>query len=233
MEAPLDSAAEAGRPKVLVVEDDEALRRAVVTRLTAEGYEVAGAATADEARDGFDRLGPDLVIVDVRLPAGNEGLEFARAVRQQAETPLVFLTGAHGVTERLAAFEVGADDYLTKPFSMAELVARVRAILRRTHRFLSGRLFVRDLELDLDAERAWRAGAPVPLTATEFRLLAALARAPGRVVSKVQLLSEVWEVQSADANLVEVHMSALRRKLEALGPRMIFTERARGYVLRP
>lgn len=220
-------------PRVLVVEDDEGLRRALCASLAAEGYRVRGAAEVDGARQAVEEFRPDLVVLDIRLPSGLEGLELGRRIRSASETPIIFLTAVDGVDERLTAFDLGADDYLAKPFSMPELLARARAVLRRSHRVLSGRLVVRDLEMDLDSGVAYRAGTALPLTTTEFRLLSTLARSPGRVFSKVQLLLEVWEFDAYDPNLVEVHVSALRKKLEAHGPRLIFTERSRGYVLRP
>ena len=223
----------AEHPRVLVVEDEGALRRAVCANLAAEGYEVRGAADGEEARAALPAFRPDVVVLDVRLPGGREGFELGREIRSASETPIIFLTAVDGEDERLHAFDLGADDYLAKPFSMAELMARTRAVLRRSHRLLSGRCTVRDLVVDLDSGTAHRGGVPLALTTTEFRLLAVLARAPGRVFSKVQLLSEVWEFEAYDPNLVEVHISALRKKLEATGPRLIFTERARGYVIRP
>lgn len=233
MGTPAEQMGDLDCPRVLVVDDEISLRRALSASLAAEGYEVREAADPDEARRVFAHFHPDLVVLDVRLPTGREGFDVGRSIRAESETPIIFLTAVDGVEERLDAFELGADDYLAKPFSMSELLARSRAVLRRSHRVLAGRLAVRDLELDLDAGTARRAGVAVPLTTTEFRLLATLARAPGRVFSKLQLLAEVWEFEAYDVNLVEVHISALRKKLAALGPRMIFTERSRGYVLRP
>jgi two-component system OmpR family response regulator len=224
---------EADLTRVLVVEDDSALRRALHASLEADGYAVEEAAGSDEARSVFSTFRPDVVILDVRLPGEREGFELGREIRSAGETAIIFLTAVDGVDERLQAFALGADDYLAKPFSMAELLARTRAVLRRSRRLVAGRLVVRDLEIDLESGAVYRGGERLNLTDTELRLLVALARAPGRVLSKQQLLADVWEFDAYDVNLVEVHMSALRRKLEAAGERLIFTERARGYVMRP
>lgn len=221
------------RPRVLLVEDEPSLRRALTTSLTAEGYEVREASDGTEAVEHFTAFRPDLVLLDVRLPDGREGFTVGREMRAAAETPIIFLTAVDGAEERLDAFSLGADDYVSKPFSMPELIARSRAVLRRSTRLLSGRICVRDVVIDLEARVASRAETPLNLTSTEFRLLVCLARSPGRIFSKIQLLSEVWEFEAYDVNLVEVHISALRRKLEALGPRLIFTERGAGYVIRP
>ena len=132
----------------------------------------------------------------------------------------------------MAGFDAGADDYLVKPFAMAELLARVQALLRRSGRLASAVWQVGELVIDQGAAKVVRAGAPVELTSTEYQLLCVLARHPGQVLSKVQLLTQVWGFDAYDANLVEVHMSALRRKLEAHGPRMVHTVRNMGYVLR-
>ena len=145
---------------------------------------------------------------------------------------MLFLTAADAVEDRLRGFEVGGDDYLVKPFAMAELLARIRALLRRTGRETSATRQVRDLMIDEASRTVHRAGVQVDLTGTEFDLLWALARNPGATLSKVQLLSQVWGFDLYEPNLVEVHVSALRRKLEAHGPRVIHTERGRGYVLR-
>lgn len=220
-------------PRVLVVEDEAPLRRAVSTSLATEGYLVAEAGDPEEAEAVLEEFHPDLVVLDVRLPERHEGFELGRRIRSASETPIIYLTAIDDADARLEAFELGADDYVGKPFSMAELLARTRAVLRRSRRDLAGRLVVRDLLLDLDTATAYRAGARLPLTSTEFRLLATLVGQPGRVFSKVQLLSEVWEFDAYDVNLVEVHISALRRKLEAHGPPLIFTERNQGYVIRP
>lgn len=228
-----DGRAGAG-PRVLVVEDDATVREALQSALGNEGYDVrahvdGGQLTRTLAADGP----PDLAVLDVRLPDGPTGLEIAQQLRSLGDVPILFLTAADAVTDRLAGFRAGADDYVVKPFVMAELLARVRALLRRSGRLEGGRtLRVGDLELDTELRTAICAGAPVSLTRTEFDLLGALMRHPDKVLSKSQLLSLVWAYDEYDANLVEVHVSALRRKLEQYAPRVIHTVRGFGYVLR-
>jgi DNA-binding response OmpR family regulator len=146
--------------------------------------------------------------------------------------PVIFLTAADALQDRLTGFEAGGDDYVVKPFAMAELLARVRALLRRSGRLDSPVIEIRDLLIDDSAKQAFRSGASLDLTPTEFELLSVLARSPNEVYSKGQLLSQVWGFDAYDPNLVEVHMSALRRKLEAHGPRLVHTVRGRGYVFR-
>ena len=149
-----------------------------------------------------------------------------------AEIPIVFVTAADAIDERLRGFEVGADDYIVKPFVASELLARVRAVLRRSGRLTSPTYQVFDLLVDEANRTASRSGHDLQLTKVEFDLLAVLSRTPGQVFSKAQLLSLVWGFDGYDNNLVEVHISALRRKLEANGGRLIHTERGEGYVLR-
>lgn len=218
------------RTRVLVVEDDDALRDAVAAALTSEGYEVHG--EPDGMRLAQLPQRPDLAVLDVRLGAGPSGLSVARLLRAEADVPILFLSAADSLEDRVAGFEAGADDYLVKPFSMTELLLRVRALLRRSGRATNDRVVAGDVELHRDARTASYFGHPVDLTRTEFDILAALARRPGRVVGKAQLMAEVWGFTDYDPNLVEVHVSALRRKLEAHGPRVIQTVRGVGYVLR-
>jgi len=222
-----------GAPRVLVVEDDEALALAVRVGLQAAGYEVEHVADGRGLAEVVDRFHPDLALVDISLPAGPGGFELARTLRSRTDAPVLFMTAADALKDRLAGFEAGADDYVVKPFALAELQARIRAVLRRAGRTVSGSVEVRDLVIDEQHRTVTRAGQPIPLTAIEFDVLATLARAPGRVFSKSQLLSFVWGFDEYDPNLVEVHVSSLRRKLGADRPALIHTERGRGYVLRP
>jgi two-component system, OmpR family, response regulator len=215
------------------VEDDAAARHAVVVALEVEGFEVRGIVDGTEIETVLGDFRPDLLILDVRLPNGPDGFEIARATRRATDIPLLFLTGADALEERLQGFEAGADDYLLKPFAMEELLARVRALLHRSRRLVSATLQVRDLVVDHGNRQVQRAGTPVDLTGVEYELLRTLAGRPGHVHSKQRLMTDVWGFDSFDPNLVEVHISALRRKLERHGPRMIHTERGRGYVIWP
>jgi DNA-binding response OmpR family regulator len=197
------------------------------------GYEVRTVPDGLELGDVLERFRPDLVALDVYLPDGPDGFDLAKEIRSLASIPVVFLTAADAVDQRLKGFELGADDYVVKPFSMAELLARIRAVLRRAGRLNSPTWQVRDLVVDEQNRTVVRADQPVDLTPTEFDLLCTLARTPGQVHSKAQLLSQIWGFDVSDPNLVEVCISSLRRKLEAQGPRLIFTQWGRGYYLRP
>jgi two-component system, OmpR family, response regulator len=220
-------------PRVLVIEDDDALRNALTSTLEMVGYEVRALADGSSVADVVEVFRPDLVGIDVYLPAGPDGFDVAKQVRALTSAPMVFLTAADGVRDRLRGFELGADDYVVKPFSMAELLARIRVMLRRAGRLSSATWELRDLVVDEQNRVVIRADVAVDLTPTEFDLLCLLGRNPGHVYSKAQLLSEIWGVGVSDPNIVEVCMSSLRRKLETHGPRMIFTQRGRGYFLRP
>lgn len=176
---------------------------------------------------------PDLALLDVRLGSGPGGLAVARRLRATGDLPIIFLTAADAVEDRLSGFDAGAEDYVTKPFAMAELLARMRALLRRTRGLDNGVWGVGDLVVDEAAHRARRGDAELILTKVEFDLLVALGRNAGRVLSKGQLLADVWGFADYDPNVVEVAMSGLRRKLEGHGPRLVQTVRGVGYVLRP
>jgi DNA-binding response OmpR family regulator len=225
--------ASTGRPRILVVEDDAALRRALVATLDASGFEVLGLANGLALAEEVDRFRPDLAVLDVGFGTGPDGFAQAQLLRGHHGVPVIFVTAADALEDRLRGFEVGGDDYLVKPFAMAELLARARVVLRRSGRLRSPTIEVRDLVIDESARQVRRAGRVVELTKTELEVLCALAREPGRVLSKVQLLALVWGFDEFAPNLVEVHVSSLRRKLEAHGPRLIHTERGEGYVLRP
>jgi two-component system, OmpR family, response regulator len=174
---------------------------------------------------------PDLAALDIRLPGG-DGFELARRLRDERDVPVIFLTARDAVEDRLHGFSLGADDYLVKPFALEELLARVRAVLRRSGR-LAAAIEAGDLIVDEQAGLAARAGGALELTPTELRLLAYLVRNRGLVLSKTQLLTQVWGYDHYDPNVVEVHVSALRRKLEAHGPRILHTVHGLGYRLVP
>jgi DNA-binding response OmpR family regulator len=216
--------------RVVVVEDEEAVRAAVVGALAKDGYAVAAFADA-RTPQAILHGAPDLAVLDVLLPGG-DGFALARTLRAHRDVPIVFLTARDGVSDRLAGFEIGADDYLVKPFALEELLARVRAVLRRTGR-LSEPLQVGDLLVDESNGEATRAGRPLGLTPTELRVVAFLARHRGKLLSKTQILTQVWGYDAYHPNIVEVHISALRRKLETHGSRMIHTVRGIGYRLVP
>jgi DNA-binding response OmpR family regulator len=212
-----------------VVEDEGAVRAAVAAALDREGLAVRSFADFVDP-DVIVATAPDLVVLDVGLPHG-DGFQLARCLRARRDLPIVFLTARDAVEDRLAGFELGADDYLVKPFALEELLARVRAVLRRSGH-LAEPLEAGGLLVDEQSGLATRNGRELGLTPTELRLLAFFLRHRGLVLSKPQLLSQVWGYDAYDPNVVEVHVSALRRKLEAHGPRLLETVRGLGYRLR-
>jgi DNA-binding response OmpR family regulator len=216
--------------RVVVVEDEQPVRDAVRAALVAERFD---ATTFEDVPDpgAVLALAPDLAILDILLPGGS-GFQLARLLRQQRELPIIFLTARDAVADRVAGLELGADDYLIKPFALEELMARVRAVLRRRGT-IPQVLEVERLLVDDEHGFATRAGQELGLTSTELRLLAFLMRRRGQALSKDQLLTQVWGYDAYDHNLVEVHISALRRKLEAHGPRLIHTVRGIGYRFSP
>ena len=216
--------------RVLVVEDDDTIRSALVAAVESRGWTAAGAVDGSGLEQRLDAFRPDLVLLDWMLP-GRSGIELARVVAAHSDAGIMLLTAKDGVDDKLRGFDVGIDDYVAKPFVMAELVARMTAILRRRGRAPSV-VQVGDLLVDLGAGAVVRSGTPVVLTGTELRLLAFLVGERGRTLSKTQILTQVWGYDSYDPNLVEVHVSSLRRKLEEHGPRLIQTVRGIGYVLR-
>jgi two-component system OmpR family response regulator len=226
-------AATATAPRVLIVEDDTSTRDALFVALTVAGFEVRALSSGEELASIVAEFHPDIVGLDVWLQEGPDGFELSAEVLRTADVPVIFLTAADAVEYRLHGFELGADDYIVKPFTMAEVIARMHVILRRSGRMSTPTLHVGDLSIDQRNQVAYRGGQRIDLTSTELEVLTVLARAPWQVFSKAQLLSMVWGLDTHRENLVEVYVSSVRRKLEGFGPRMIFTERSRGYVLRP
>jgi DNA-binding response OmpR family regulator len=219
--------------RVLLVEDDPLTREVLSAALTGTGFEVHAEADGSRVERAAQSFRPDIALIDMRLGDGVNGLTVARRLKSTDDFPLLFLTSASGIDDVLAAFDAGGDDYIVKPFVMAELLARMRAALRRNGREARSVLELGDLVVDESAHGVVRAGHMVDLTHREFSLLVMLARHSGMVLSKVQLLANVWGFEHYDLNVVEVHVSALRKKLEEHGPRVIQTVRGVGYVFRP
>jgi two-component system OmpR family response regulator len=213
--------------RVLVIDDDETIRTAVAASLRAEGFAVRAAPDGASLLDDLRTGSPDLVVLDWMLP-GASGIALAARVRTNSDAAVVMMTARDELDDRLRGFAEGADDYVVKPFAMAELVARVTAVLRRRGRVPSV-VEVGDLVLDPEAATARRGDTLLDLTATEFRLLCFLAQGRDRTLSKGQITTQVWGYDDIAPNLVEVHLSALRRKMEAHGPRLIHTVRGLGY----
>ena len=217
--------------RVLVVEDEPSARGLLVAILEDDGCHVCAVADGPAALEAAKTFRPDLALVDTGLP-GIDGTQVVRRLRQTGNLPIIFVTGADSPEDIRDGFRIGADDYIVKPFDAEELSWRVRAVLRRTGHAVAQVWECGDLVVDEGIRSVAVAGTPVPLTATEFNLLGVLGRNRTRVVPKGQLLRQVWGSE-ADQRRLEVHMSSLRRKLEANGPRMIRTVRGAGYVLQP
>ena len=217
--------------RILVVEDDPSLRDLLRAALEREGWQVMGVPDAQSAEAAVEAFHPDVAILDIQLGDGPDGLALARRIRQRSDLPFLFLTDRTGVDDRLAGFESGADDYLAKPFILAELLARLRVVLRRRGRLGNDLIEFETLVIDEAGRRVTVAGELVELTRIEFELLARLASQAGRVASKTDLLARVWGFEGYDQNLVEVHVSSLRRKLGD-SAKLIQTVRGVGYVLR-
>ncbi|GGF45688.1 DNA-binding response regulator [Marmoricola endophyticus] len=206
------------------------IREALVATLTGSGLSARGLVDGSDLEQALQDERPALVVLDWMLP-GRDGPALVEVVRSRSDAGIVMLTAREGIEDRLHGFDLGVDDYVAKPFVMEELLARVRAVLRRLGAVPSV-LRIGDLTLDEGAARVERDGHPITLTATEFRLLLFLASHRDRVLSTAQILSQVWGYDAYADNLVQVHISALRRKTEAYGERLIHTERGLGYVLR-
>jgi two-component system, OmpR family, response regulator len=229
-------------PRVLVVDDEPNIRELVQVALNFHGCTVLTAADGKAALRDAETAEPDLIVLDVMLP-DLDGFEVCRRLRARGnDVPIIFLTARDTSSDTVQGLALGGDDYVTKPFSVEALVARIRAVLRRTSRPDTGdgteeetpTLRAGDLELDESRWTVHRAGTPVELSPTEFRLLAYLMRHEGRVLTRAQLLENVWGWDYAgQSQIVETYVSYLRRKLDPLGPPLIYTQRGVGYTLRP
>ena len=223
--------------RVLVVDDESNLTELLSMALRYEGWEVRTAGTGTAAVREAKDFQPDAVVLDMMLP-DFDGLEVLRRMRDRDDAvPVLFLTAKDAVEDRVAGLTAGGDDYVTKPFSLEEVVARVRALMRRTAVSAdesSSLLAVGDLTLDEDSHEVTRGGQEITLTATEFELLRYLMRNPRRVLSKAQILDRVWNYDfGGQANVVELYISYLRKKIDAGRDPMIHTMRGAGYVLKP
>jgi DNA-binding response OmpR family regulator len=223
--------------RILLVDDETNLRHTVGYALRREGHEVATAEDGEKGLETFRATKPDLVILDLMLPR-MDGLAVCRAIRRESDVPVIMLTARDTELDTVVGLEVGADDYLTKPFSMVELIARIRAMLRRAsprHGTLPERVEVRGLAIDVGRRRVTIEGTEVELKPREFDLLAHLAGSPGRVFTREQLLASVWGLDySGDPRTVDTHVKTLRERLsdEAERPRWIETVRGVGYRFR-
>lgn len=215
--------------RVLVVEDSDAIREMVVEALTAAGHAAHGLVDGTDLEAVLDGYRPDLVVLDLMLP-GRDGFALAEVIGAWGDAGLIMLTARDALPDRLRGLDGGADDYVVKPFELSELTSRVGAVLRRRGR-IPATVTIGDLLVDRGAGVATRAGQPLDLTATEFRLLEYLLDQRGRTVSAGQILNAVWGYSSYDDNLIHVHISSLRKKLEAHGPRLVHTARGIGYRL--
>ena len=218
-------------PRILVIDDDSVLLSVIATTLTDAGYAVHAENHGGSVEEVAAQFLPDLALLDVRLGAGPDGFAVATALRTTTDIPILFLTADDSLDGRLAGFEAGGDDYVVKPFSVEELLARIRALLRRSNHKGLRAWEVADLRVNPATRTVTRAGHSVVLTPAEYEVLAALGQHPGDVLSREELFAKIRTSDHHGSNLVEVHVSALRRKLEAHGSRIVHTVRGAGYVL--
>jgi len=222
--------------RVLAVEDDREIRSLMQSSLSVEGFEVQTAVTLSEAMALLQHSPPDVIVLDLGLPDG-DGLQLVQAVRQQRSVPIIVVSARHQEAQKIALLDAGADDYLTKPFSVGELLARIRVALRHRGTALSAAVTehaLDDLRIDLAAHTVSRGGEPVHLTPTEFKLLARLVRSAGKVVTHRQLLANVWGPEYTEhTHYLRLYMGQLRAKIERnpAEPRHLLTETGVGYRL--
>ncbi|CAM4252502.1 response regulator transcription factor [Kibdelosporangium persicum] len=227
-----------GGERLLVVDDEATVRELLSATLRFAGFRVTSAATGAEAVAAATREPPDLVLLDVMLP-DMDGFEVVQRLRERrpdgrgGPVPVLFLTARDRQADKITGLSLGADDYVTKPFDLEELIARIRAILRRTKGHQTDVLSVGTLVLDAEGHQVTRAGRPVRVSPTEFRLLHYLMANAGRVVSKAQILDRVWHYDfGGDASIVDTYISYLRRKVDTAEPKLIHTVHGTGYVMR-
>ena len=228
----------AAEARLLVVDDEPNILELLSASLRYAGFEVATASNGHEALTTARTFRPDLVVLDVMMP-DMDGFTVVRRMRGEgADVPVVFLTARDATEDKITGLTLGGDDYVTKPFSLEEIIARIRAVLRRAAgrsgvTAESARLTFADIELDDDTHEVWKAGQYVALSPTEFKLLRYFMQNAGRVLSKAQILDHVWNYDfGGDANVVESYVSYLRRKIDTTEPRLLHTLRGVGYVLR-
>jgi two-component system OmpR family response regulator len=227
---------ESSEARLLIVEDEPNILELLAASLRYAGFEVHTASSGIEAVAAAQRHRPDLIVLDIMLP-DMDGFDIVRRLRGGGTyTPVVFLTARDATEDKIRGLTLGGDDYVTKPFSLEEVIARIRAVLRRTAGdplAVPPRLTFADIELDEESHEVWRAGSAVPLSPTEFKLLRYFMANAGRVLSKAQILDHVWDYDfRGDAGIVESYVSVLRRKLDNTHPRLIHTLRGVGYVMR-
>jgi two-component system response regulator RegX3 len=224
-----------GRPSVLLVEDEKSIAEPFAHALRRSGFDTTVAGTGAEALELARRLEPDVLLLDLALPDA-DGRDICRRLRRESEVPIIMITASGTLTDRVVGLELGADDYVVKPFATAEVVARIRAVLRRGRAGPAdhGELSVGDLRIDVAARRAWRSGEELSLTRKEFDLLVRLAQDAGRVVSREALMSDVWDMNwFGSTKTLDVHVAWLRRKLgdDPAAPAHIRTVRGVGFRL--
>jgi two-component system response regulator MtrA len=235
MTVPQSGPSGSSRGRVLVVDDDAALSEMLGIVLRGEGFEPVFCADGSEALAAFRDSKPDLVLLDLMLP-GRDGIDVCRSIRAESGTPIVMLTAKSDTVDVVVGLESGADDYIVKPFKPKELVARIRARIRRNDESPAQTILVGDLEIDVTGHTVRRSGEPLSLTPLEFDLLVCLARKPGQVFTREVLLQEVWGYRhAADTRLVNVHVQRLRAKVERdpEHPDIVLTVRGVGYKAGP
>lgn len=216
----------------MIVEDEKEIAKFIDLELQAESYGTIVTYDGVTGLSKFREFSPDLVVLDLMLPVLG-GLEVARRIRKTSNTPIIILTAKDSVEDKVTGLDSGADDYLVKPFSIEELLARVRAHLRRVNPAITGEIRVVDLVMNLDGREVFRDGRRIDLSAKEFELLELFARNPGKVFNRFDIEEKVWPQYTGGSNVVDVYVGYLRRKLEGEGERrLIHTVRGVGYVLR-